>query len=60
MSHVKENVVLKIAELKHKIKTLQTLSEMSGIDFEKEKNQLLDELSWWLKIEKELENKKSN
>ncbi len=59
MSYAKEFVTMKIAELKHKIKSLQILSELSGNNFEKETNQLLDELSRWLKIEEEL-NKKSN
>lgn len=54
MSYAQEFVTMKIAELKHKIKALQTLSEISGSNYEKEINQLLDELSQWLKIEEEL------
>lgn len=58
MSEALKQVVAKIAELKHRIKILQQLAELSGRSYENEINQLLDQLNWWIKVEKEVRNKK--
>ena len=58
MNQLLKNVLLKKMEVKHALDQYRKMIELTGLNYEREVNYLLDQLSILEKIENELSTKK--